>query len=122
MMRTLAVILTAVLGSTASALARKDCTFYAPFDGSLDAAHARGSREATVTGTIRFVPGIRGQGILVGAADTWLRYETRSNLDLEAGTVSVWVKPATWDESDGAMRHFFSLHEDDATGLLPRHG
>jgi hypothetical protein len=64
-----------------------------------------------VKGEITFVPGIRGQGILVGAPNTGLSYASAGNLDLEAGTVSVWVKPETWDDSDAAMRFFFGWAE-----------
>ncbi|MBI2297636.1 MAG: LamG domain-containing protein [Armatimonadetes bacterium] len=100
-----------ILASAACALVPDDCTFYAPFDGSFDASQAAGSPAAAVKSTISFVPGIRGQGILVGAPDTGLSYLTAGNLSLDSGTVSVWVKPETWDDTDAAMRFFFSLTE-----------
>ena len=110
-MRSLTFLILLSWTGAAFAMTARDCTFYAPFDGAFDAAQARGVAKATVKGSIRFVPGLRGQGILVGAPDTGLRYETKDNLSLEAGTVSVWVKPETWSDSDAAMRYFFSLNE-----------
>jgi len=69
-MRIATLLLAALLSASAFGLTPEDCTFYAPFDGSFDARHARGSPKATVKGEMRFVPGIRGQGILVGAPGT----------------------------------------------------
>jgi len=109
------LVLALAFSRAAFALTPDNCTLYAPFDGGFDAATARGSAQATVKGDIRFVPGIRGQGILVGAPDTGLSYEAKGNLILEAGTVSVWVKPETWDDTDAAMRFFFSWTEAQPT-------
>ena len=58
--------------AAAFALKPGDCTFYASYDGTFDAAQARGSGKATVKGIVQFVPGHQGQGILVGAPDTGL--------------------------------------------------
>jgi hypothetical protein len=58
-----------------------------------------------------FVPGIRGQGVLIGAPDTELSFGTQGHLSLEAGSVSVWLKPETWDDTDAAMRHFVNVNE-----------
>lgn len=112
-MRELALALGGLVCSSSFALTPESCSFYAPFDGSFEATHARGSAKATVKGTIQFVPGLRGQGILVGAPGTGISYETKGNLDLEAGSVSVWVKPETWDDMDAAMRFFFTLNEGE---------
>jgi len=104
-----------VCAGSGFALTPNDCVFYASYDGGFDATAARGSGQATVKGEIRFVPGIRGQGILVGAPGTGLSYEAKGNLQLEAGTVSVWVKPETWDDTDAAMRFFFAWVEGQPT-------
>jgi len=115
-------MLTAILCSAppSFALTPDNCTFHAPFDGSFDAAQARGSGKAAVKGDIQFVPGIRGQGILVGAPNTELTYETEKHLNLESGSVSVWIKPETWNDKDAAMRFFFIVDEGDAK--LPQDG
>jgi hypothetical protein len=110
-MRVPAVLLALLMAGVSVALTPEDCTFYAPFDGSFDAAQAAGSPKATVQGAIKFVEGLRGQGILVGGPDTRVTYETKGNMDLEAGTVAVWVKPETWNDSDAAMRFFFTVTE-----------
>jgi len=65
-MRTVTLLFAALLSASVFGLTPEDCTFYAPFDGSFDASQARGSPKATVKGEVRFVPGIRGQGILAG--------------------------------------------------------
>jgi hypothetical protein len=110
-MRLFTMVLVWCGSPAALALVPGDCTFYAPFDGTFDAAWARGSVHAAVKGQMRFVPGLRGQGILVGGPGTELSFETRGNLSLEAGSVSVWLKPETWSDSDAAMRHFFGANE-----------
>ncbi len=111
LVRHFVTVLLLCCSSEAMALTPDDCTFYAPFDGAFDAARARGSAKASVKGSMRFVPGIRGQGILVGGPGTELSFETKGNLSLEAGSVAVWVKPETWSDSDAAMRHFFTASE-----------
>lgn len=99
----------------AFALTPADCTFYAPFDGSYDAAQSAGSGKATVEGTLQFVEGRRGQGVLVGAPKTGLKYETARNLSLDAGSISIWVKPVGWADTDAAMRFFVGLSEGTPT-------
>ena len=113
-------ILLLLAPSAAFALAPEECTFHAAFDGTLDASQAGGSGKAAPKGEMPFVPGIRGQGILVGAPGSALAYETGGNVSLEAGSVSVWIKPQTWDDDDAAMRFFFALNEADPN--TPRDG
>lgn len=110
-MRYLMTIITCALCAAAFAMSPDNCTLYAPFDGGFDAAASRGSGKAEVKGNVQFVPGIRGQGILVGAPETGLSYATTGNFDLEAGTISIWVKPVTWDDTDAAMRFFVGISE-----------
>ncbi|MBI3922495.1 MAG: LamG domain-containing protein, partial [Armatimonadetes bacterium] len=112
-MRSLIFMLTCALCATAFAVSPDNCVFYAPFDGGFDAAQSRGSGKAAAKGNLRFVPGVRGQGILVGAPETGLSYVTKGNLDLEAGSISIWVKPETWDDTDAAMRFFVGVNEGE---------
>lgn len=100
-----------LLATDAFALTPADCIFYAPYDGSLDATQSAGSGKATVEGSLRFVEGIRGQGVLVGAPNTGLKYATDRNFRLDAGSISIWVKPLDWSDSDAAMRFFVGVTE-----------
>lgn len=113
-MRTILPSLILLATLPAFALAPSDCTFYAPYDGSFDAAQAAGSGKATVEGSLQFVEGIRGQGILVGAPKTGLKYAADRHFNLDAGSVSIWVKPIDWADSDSAMRFFFGINEAPA--------
>lgn len=110
-MRYLATVVLLGCCSAAMGLTPDDCTFYASFDGTFDAAQSRGSGKASVKGEMPFVPGVRGRGILVGAPGTELSFATKGNLSLEAGSVSLWVQPESWSDSDAAMRYFFGATE-----------
>lgn len=98
----------------AFALTPADCTFYAPYDGSLDAAQSLGPGQATVEGSLQFVEGLRGQGVLVGAPNTGLKYATERNFLLDAGSISIWVKPVDWNDTDAAMRFFVAVSQGPA--------
>jgi hypothetical protein len=100
--------------SVAFALTPDDCLFYASFDDGLDAVQAKGARNAAVTGQFAREPGIRGQAVVVGAPDTRLAYQTRDNIRLDAGTLSMWIKPLTWSDDDPFMRVFFCLNDSGA--------
>ncbi len=54
-----------------------------------------------------------GKGSWSGVRARESSYETTGNFCLDAGTVSVWVKPETWDDTDSAMRFFFAVNEAD---------
>ena len=95
----------------------RDLLLHVTFDGSLDAAHARGSGKAIVSGDrageIRLVPGLVGDGVLVGARDAHLRYATEGNLDAQHGSIEFWYRPVNWgpkappsDSPDAEGFHF----------------
>ena len=92
----------------------QDVLFYAPFDGSVHAAAARGSRRPLkATKDIRFAPGKRGQAALLGA-DThrhWVDYGTEGNIRLAEGTVAFWIQPQGWSGTDKGFRYFFMLRD-----------
>ena len=91
-----------------------DVLFYAPFDGVVHAAAARGSRRPLkATKDIRFAPGKRGQAALLGT-DThryWVDYETEGNIRFEEGTIAFWIQPQGWGGADKGFRYFFMLRD-----------
>jgi hypothetical protein len=91
-------------------------SFYAPLDGSPDAVVAGGSPSAQLEGTPEFVAGRDGRkALLVGKPGSRLTYKTAGNIDLRAGTISVWIKPIDWF-IDHEMRFWFSVNEADEHG------
>ncbi|MDD5704380.1 MAG: DUF6067 family protein [Kiritimatiellae bacterium] len=85
--------------------------FYAPFDGTTDGRIAQGSKALTATTTATFVEGRAGKAVLVGGPGSELRYATAGNLDINAGSVAMWIKPVGWDKTDTYMRFYFRLHD-----------
>lgn len=94
--------------------------FYAPFDGELDAAEARGKTTAKPVGNPSFVPGHRGQGLLVGDVDdsTGAMFETAGNFSLERGTVALWVKPLNWKGDDPVFSLFFHTKTSEGGSFI----
>ena len=67
--------------------------FHAPFDGSADAAFAKGAAAPTCAENLSFAEGKRGKAVrLTRAAKSLLAYSAPSNLVPERGTVSLWFK------------------------------
>ncbi len=69
----------------------KDLTFYAPLDGSIDAAVAAGAKSPTVNKETKFVEGKFGKGVEL-KDKAQLYYSGDSNLNISEGTVAFWVK------------------------------
>ena len=87
---------------------RGSVVFYASFDGSADAAFARGSPAATLeAGAAAFAPGIRGQALKAGAGEAAVRYEVAQNLAAEEGTIEFWMHSVNWDSFDKVAHLFF---------------
>ena len=83
-------------------------TFYAPFDGSLEAAEAGGEKLGRPEGKPAFAPGHKGQGLVVGDLDgaAGALYQTERNFSVERGTVALWVQPLNW-RGDDDLHHLF---------------
>ena len=67
--------------------------FHAPFDGTPDAAFAKGNAKPVKAEGLSFAEGRRGQAVRVTrAAKSALDYAAAGNLTQERGTVSLWFK------------------------------
>ena len=90
-----------------------DVLFYAPMDGFVHAAAAKGKRRAVkVSGPVTFVKGHRGQAALLGDTPTrryWLEYPTKDHLDMKEGTIAFWLQPNGWSGTDDGFRFFFMI-------------
>jgi len=115
-------LLIAVCATPAWALAPEDILMYAPMDGTPMAAIAKGEAEPRVRGKLEFTEGRRGQGYWSGGPGCELAYMSEGNIDVEAGTVAMWVKPVGWSHSTRSkepnMRWWFRAGEGvDAQGV-----
>ena len=106
----------ACMAGRAWALSDKDILLYAPMDGSADARVSRGNPKPHLLTQPRFAPGKVGQGLLTGTDGSRLAYVTRGNIDPEAGTVALWVKPIKWYQKDRFMRFWFRVGEEADAG------
>ena len=78
--------------------------FHASFDGSADAAYAKGRATPLVAKNVQFVPGIKGQAVRVPPKGV-LAYATKANLSRDRGTVSLWVqRPVLSPEKLASLR------------------
>ena len=78
--------------------------FHAPFDGSPDAAFAKGAAKPLQTNGLAFAEGKRGQAVrLTRAAKSVLDYAAAGNLVQERGTVSLWFKREWPDKGHDAQ-------------------
>ena len=67
--------------------------FYAPFDGTADAAFAKGSSKPVLARGLAYEEGKRGKAVrLTAAARSALDYVAANNLVQERGTVSLWFR------------------------------
>lgn len=82
-----------------------DVLFFAPYEGSTEAAIAGGGPHATVTGAEQFVPGVRGQAVLLDAG-TLLTYAFAGNVIPDEGTIMLWFRPE-WPAEDELMHMLF---------------
>lgn len=112
----LTAIAVVTLCNRAYAISAGDILLYAPFDGSADATTAVGNPKAIVHGKAEFADGKFGQGYLSGRNGDELVYESKGNIDVDAGTVSLWAKPLGWSEKDPWMRFWFRAGEQADAG------
>lgn len=110
-------LLACVVSSPLFALEKKNLLFYAPMDGSLKAAIAKGQAEPLRENQkIQFVEGRQGQGVLTGGPDSEIAYPSAGNIDGVAGSVALWVKPLDWGKDDTWMRFFFRIAGGSSAG------
>lgn len=82
-----------------------DMTFHAPFDRTLAAARTppgiRLSRRLQPRGVLDdgdgLLPGVDGQGLVVGRGGLTPSYEGEGILDMVRGSVAFWIRPLNWD-------------------------
>jgi arabinan endo-1,5-alpha-L-arabinosidase len=83
-----------------------DIVFRASYDQSVQAEKSAGALVGGVSESPpRFVPGIQGQAVVVGAS-TWVQYPAVGNLPAAQGTIAFLTKPIGWAGNDG-LHHFF---------------
>jgi hypothetical protein len=95
----------------------RSLTFYAPFDGSAEAAFAGGSKAPVTLHDVSFEKGVHGQGMYVGK-DASCAYETAGNLSNAEGTLSMWLIPRGWIGGDSPYVGFFESRKDDANSSV----
>ncbi len=85
--------------------------FYAPFDGSADAAEAKGEKKPNAVQNVQFSKdAIHGESLEVrNGQNPFLEYFAAGNLNQEQGAISVWVKP-DWNDPEKKFtwRHILS--------------
>ena len=110
------VLISIFVAGSAWAASQKDVMLYLPLDGSAGAAIAGGKTEPIVQKELKFTEGKFGQGYLSGARNSELSYSSAGNIDMEAGTVAMWVKSIGWAENDAFMRFWFRIDEKSGYG------
>jgi len=108
------------------ALGTEDVLFHAPFEGAPDAHLAAGDGKAITAGELQYTDGVRGRAVIVGGpapADgkgkpSSIMYQTDSNLLIEEGSVSLWVKAIDWKIPDGHNHQFLTIPGTGVTYYL----
>jgi hypothetical protein len=102
-----------ILTSLAYGLDRSELSFYAGFEGSLEAEIARGKKEPAETDTFRFAEGVIGKGVETKGRIT---YDYKRNVNVKEATISVWAQPIDWGTKDlkTGQRNFFTIHGSPA--------
>ena len=94
-----------LLAVAVRAIEPSDVLFFAPFEGSADAAFCAGNGTAAVTGQPTFEAGLRGSAAVLGP-DAVLTYELARNVSSDEGTIAMWVK-TDWRFDDDKFHNFF---------------
>lgn len=81
--------------------------FHASYDKSLQPERSATNPATMISDSAppRFVGGIRGDAVVVGA-NSWIKYTVGDNLLPGKGSISLLTKPVGWNGDDG-MHHFF---------------
>lgn len=104
----------------------QDLLLHLPLDGSVQPTVGGGVPE--VEGTAQFQPGRVGQALVVGDGAAQLVLKREGNVQTDAGSVALWVKPLDWSGNDDKFHVFFEAKDpgwllvykylDPDTGLL----
>ena len=116
-----AIAWTMVFADAALSVPKQDLTFYLAFEDedSNDAQIAAGNpRCRTPSGSLTFVPGREGKGILLFGKNPRLVYEAAGNLDLTAGTAALWFKPRDWGKGERCLRQYWRQWNNMRFGYL----
>ena len=94
---------------------KAELIFYAPFDGTADAAFAAGEKTPLEARNPTFIEGVRGQAAeFTSENKAFLNYALEKNLDPERGSISVWLKR---NPSDAGWRTMLSMPWEQATRI-----
>jgi len=84
-------------------------SFYASFDEGIDADLAKGSAKGRPIemrgGCVQLVDGMSGKALLSGKGAASVLYELAGNVDINEGTLSLWVSPVHWLGGNGEKSH-----------------
>src|SRR3989339_378264 len=74
-------------------------TFYSPFDNDITPLFSKGENNSkpVLNGDLLFDTGIKGSALIIGKGAGTVFYPRKDNLDLQKGTVSIWIQPADWE-------------------------
>ena len=106
----LLLMMTAMVGWAAD-----DASFHLTCDGTVNADVAAGVAVPTVTGQVRYHPGVYGQALEVGETGATLTFPSQGNLPLAKGTVEMWLLPVKWtlgEEGHYLYHHVFFRAQD----------
>lgn len=122
----LAVITILLIFSAPAFAQQPQLLFHADFEGDLTAEVAEGDAQPELLrradgddetlDEIERAPGVIGQGVVT--EDEYVRYPAGANLDPEAGTVEVWVKPLDWTGDDDLFHVFFNTNNQNPGWLI----
>jgi hypothetical protein len=94
----------------ADAAPEDDLLFYAPFDGTAEAAEAKGAKVPVEAKALSYDAGLRGQAVRLSAeTDAYLSYSLTNNAVPSRGTVAFWYKPEWNSASDKRWRFLFGF-------------
>ncbi len=111
-LRCLALLCCCFATALAWPLDQSDVLFYAPFDGSIAPALARGDKTPQTAGQPKFQPGRRGQAVVCQDKQFGLAYPAAGNLDPRHGSLALWVAAVDWRHGDGRNHNFMTLRGD----------
>ena len=102
-----AIVLIASLTLVVSAVGIEPI-FYAPFDGSPDAAISAGNGQGTIIGNLQY----EQEGVVLSGSEA-IGFETAGNIDPAAGTIMFRVKLSMDTTELTTQQEFFSIYIDN---------